>query len=243
MDNGTCRPCPQCGGPVTRKGAYGPPPTYCSGTCRSKAAYQRTRADGRYQAGVDRQRAKREADRLANARPCPYCGAPMTNRRRVQCGAPDCQRRYDADFMREWHRRYKQTTGNRYNLRYAQAAREYTRRRDVQRRAAGLPSDRQRRPADYAKADAIRRAHLATVVVETFDRREIYARDRWVCGICGRKVDWRLAYPHPQSASLDHIVPVSKGGDHTRANTRLAHFGCNSARGNRGDGDQLALIG
>lgn len=29
------------------------------------------------------------------------------------------------------------------------------------------------------------------------------------------------------SASLDHVVPLSKGGDHTRSNSVVAHLICN----------------
>jgi 5-methylcytosine-specific restriction endonuclease McrA len=39
--------------------------------------------------------------------------------------------------------------------------------------------------------------------------------------------------PEPLAPTIDHIVPVSKGGDDTRANVQLAHFRCNSVKGNR----------
>jgi len=48
--------------------------------------------------------------------------------------------------------------------------------------------------------------------------------------------------PHPKAPTVDHIVPVSEGGDDTRANVQLAHFVCNSVKGARGS-QQLALIG
>lgn len=35
---------------------------------------------------------------------CPYCGAAMTNPRRVQCGAPECARQYHNKRMREYLR-------------------------------------------------------------------------------------------------------------------------------------------
>ena len=49
----------------------------------------------------------------------------------------------------------------------------------------------------------------------------------WVCGICSLPVDKTLKYPDPLSASLDHIIPVSKGGGHTTSNVQLAHLLCN----------------
>lgn len=48
--------------------------------------------------------------------------------------------------------------------------------------------------------------------------------------------------PHPKAPTIDHVVPVSEGGDDTRTNVQLACFRCNSAKGARGS-QQLALIG
>lgn len=78
-----------------------------------------------------------------------------------------------------------------------------------------------------------RRARLAGVEKEPIDRQAIYERDGGVCGICHRKVSKR-------SYSLDHIIPLSKGGPHKRSNLRLANTDCNKRRGNRGPG-QLVL--
>lgn len=74
-------------------------------------------------------------------------------------------------------------------------------------------------------------------------RWAIYERDQWRCQLCGRKVNKDVEFPDPMSASLDHIVPVSLGGAHEEANLQLAHFGCNSRKRNKvnGDGEQLRL--
>lgn len=49
-----------------------------------------------------------------------------------------------------------------------------------------------------------------------------------VCGICGHPVDKNLKFPHPFSATVDHIIPVSKGGHPTDIeNLQLAHNRCN----------------
>jgi 5-methylcytosine-specific restriction endonuclease McrA len=88
-----------------------------------------------------------------------------------------------------------------------------------------------------------RRALLAEVEHEDFDSSEIFERDKWHCGICGKRIDRSRKFPDPRSPSLDHVVPLSEGGAHTRANSRAAHFGCNSGRCNRGGNEQLALIG
>lgn len=75
-----------------------------------------------------------------------------------------------------------------------------------------------------------RRARKHAVKYERFSRPSIYRRDNWICGICGEPVDPSLKHPHFMSASLDHIVPLSKGGSHTRDNAQLAHMICNARK-------------
>lgn len=71
----------------------------------------------------------------------------------------------------------------------------------------------------------------------------IAARDKWKCSLCGNRVLKSKKAPHPLSPSLDHVIPLSKGGAHDPVNVSLAHLGCNVAKNNRGGGEQLALIG
>jgi 5-methylcytosine-specific restriction endonuclease McrA len=81
--------------------------------------------------------------------------------------------------------------------------------------------------------DAIRRARKAGVRVEKFANTEVFDRDGWTCGICLEPIDPALAWPDPMSVSLDHVVPLSKGGDHSRANCQAAHLVCNVSKGDR----------
>lgn len=71
---------------------------------------------------------------------------------------------------------------------------------------------------------------------------EIRERDKNRCHLCGDRVGAK-AWPHPLSASLDHVVPLTKGGDHDPDNVKLAHLVCNTAKGGRGGNEQLLLIG
>lgn len=87
-----------------------------------------------------------------------------------------------------------------------------------------------------------RRAALREADSESYTLEEIAERDRFRCQLCCRKVDMRLKSPHPMSPTIDHIVPLAKGGDDTRANVQLAHRRCNTSKGVRGS-QQLALLG
>lgn len=83
---------------------------------------------------------------------------------------------------------------------------------------------------DWA-TDAARRARLAgATVIEPFDRTEVFERDGWLCYLCEQPTDqdatpFDRAYP-----TVDHVVPLSRGGQHTLANVRTACLGCNSAK-------------
>ncbi|WP_369851284.1 HNH endonuclease [Cryobacterium sp. Y82] len=51
-----------------------------------------------------------------------------------------------------------------------------------------------------------------------------------MCQICGAEVDQSILYPEGWSATLDHVVALSRGGNHTPENTVLAHLRCNLAK-------------
>ena len=61
--------------------------------------------------------------------------------------------------------------------------------------------------------------------------RQIILRTQKICGICGQPVDFEYKFPHPLSPTVDHIIPVAKGG-HPSAleNLQLAHRCCNRAK-------------
>jgi len=64
-------------------------------------------------------------------------------------------------------------------------------------------------------------------------KRKILATQT-ICGICGKPVDFSLKYPHPLSATVDHIIPVSKGGHPSDLdNLQLAHRCCNREKSDR----------
>lgn len=76
---------------------------------------------------------------------------------------------------------------------------------------------------------AIRGAPL----VKSVSPMDIFLRDGWICGICGEPIDGGLEHPDPMSASLDHILAIALGGEHTCGNLQAAHLSCNFKKGNK----------
>lgn len=218
--------CAHCGQPArVRVGAR-----YCSSRCRNARSYQAAREDGRYEAALTRSREDAARRREANALPCPYCQGPMLPPKRTQCGKPDCKRAFNAERARAWHRNYTAATGKRYGTdRYREQAAEYNKRRREQQ-----GHWRKQYPEAAALADARRRMLKQQANQgERFAPSDVYERDGWTCGLCRLPVDPGLAWPHPMSASVDHILPLSQGGSHTLANVQRAHLSCNSRKSDR----------
>lgn len=58
--------------------------------------------------------------------------------------------------------------------------------------------------------------------------RQLRQRDGWRCLLCNRKFeDPSPSHPHPLSVTIDHVLPVSKGGTNEPNNLQLTHRMCN----------------
>ena len=62
--------------------------------------------------------------------------------------------------------------------------------------------------------------------------KQTILKTQTVCGICGLPVDMNLKYPDPLSPTIDHIIPLAKGGHPSDlSNLQLAHRCCNREKG------------
>ena len=76
----------------------------------------------------------------------------------------------------------------------------------------------------------VRRARKRGIAHETIDLPNLLARDKFKCGICAKAISVKHRYPHPLSPSIDHIIPLSKGGSHTWVNVQDSHHECNQLK-------------
>lgn len=80
------------------------------------------------------------------------------------------------------------------------------------------------------KADNYRRDHRITrngKADYTISLPRLYARDGGVCQICGEHLSFEVHYNDPKYPSIDHIIPLSKGGLHRWDNVQLLCRECN----------------
>ena len=85
---------------------------------------------------------------------------------------------------------------------------------------------------DWSSSAVLRAAQHGAQVIERFDRHEVFDRDGWTCQECG----CTCVDPSPfalASATVDHIVPLSQGGNHTLANAQTLCLSCNSTKQDR----------
>jgi 5-methylcytosine-specific restriction endonuclease McrA len=82
--------------------------------------------------------------------------------------------------------------------------------------------------------DAMERARKAgAVTIERVERLAILERDAWFCYLCGRQCEPTASPFDPASATVDHVIALSAGGQHVLANLRTACLACNSSKRER----------
>lgn len=87
------------------------------------------------------------------------------------------------------------------------------------------------------------KARKRSTVIELFDPFDVFVRDKWRCQLCGRKLKKEhRGTKRVDAPELDHIIPISKGGEHSKRNTQCACRKCNQEKGARELG-QLRLFG
>lgn len=186
---------------------------------------------------------------------CSDCPTPRLGRRK-RCDA--CQREHDRARLVAWraeHPEQRKAQGRR------NAARRYRRNPEaVKARAVAWQQAnrdaynerlRQWREANPERAAAItrryrqanpeancentrrRQAMLKGVTVERVDYLAIAERDGWTCHLCEMPVNPAIRGRTREARSFDHVIPITRGGRHEASNIKLAHFGCNSRKGNR----------
>lgn len=93
------------------------------------------------------------------------------------------------------------------------------------------PHCREQRKRDWNRQKNAKRRRYRYIAHSKF--QEIAERDLWTCHLCNEYVDESLPSMARLGPSLDHVIPISKGGTDDPENLKLAHWICNVRKGNR----------
>jgi hypothetical protein len=80
-----------------------------------------------------------------------------------------------------------------------------------------------------------RRIRLSNQFIEDVNLLVMAERDNWICHICSGQIDQTLKYPNRYSLSVDHVIPLSKGGTHGYDNCKSSHWICNVLKSDKVD--------
>lgn len=199
-------PCAQCAKPFLSRTsrAKGGRSLYCSKQC----------------SGAARSRPKPEP-----ARQCPDCGA-TSFRQGTRCG--NCQK--------EHHRKQALLKAialhSRQARRCGECGKEFTPAYGEKRKV--FCSEVCGYKASKRTSRLRRKARVRGVTVELVNPNKVFERDGWRCHLCGKQTrkDKRGSI-HPLAPELDHIIPISKGGEHSYANTACSCRKCNATKSDR----------
>jgi hypothetical protein len=224
--------CGYCGTTCTRPATRGQKPRWCSVQCRHNGGYQKNI--------------------------CVECGAPGVRNDSVRCS--DCATLRPAQRRRATERATRIAAAHRRLDKAAQGTAGKSTKADIaclicntrfiatwwgtstNHTCSEQCAQAQRRAMKRIGRDR-RRASQRDAYVAPVYRAKIYQRDGYRCHLCNKKVNQDAVVPHPMAPTIDHLVPLASGGTHEPANVATAHFICNSRKGDRGAGEQLALIG
>lgn len=230
--------CEQCSGAYVQTYRH---KRFCSEACRKKAEQDRGTSRQALCAGCGSTFKPKRTDRTTYcSRSCAFahrkaapppvrkcaCGAVVSDRQRSCAPCRDQKRR---DALERGREKYRAGRGD---VSCPDCGVPIANDGSYQRRCEVCRDARQRVTMRAGRLARKHRERAATV--ERFDPLEVLRRDEWRCHICRRRTPESKRGTYADDApELDHIVPLAKGGDHSRANTACACRRCNIAKSDK----------
>lgn len=237
------KPCPVCGNtPI----GYGSNKIFCSRACWHEHSKGKDCHNKGY---ADRLSSKRKTSTLIYYKKCKVCGDLFISKQKngVLC-SEDC-RKVDSmnyGYYRNMVNHYKsvlpvycKACGRRFVPVYRSKSHVFCSDECI------LSYSKKRKALDDKERSLRRYCIIKSRFVEKVSIEYLFFRDKGKCQICNKKLSLDRRGVHRLAPTIDHIIPLSKGGEHSKRNTQLACFRCNSVKSNRhgGSGDQLLLFG
>lgn len=198
--------CRQCGEKVNYKGT-GAIPVFCNEKCKQK--FHNTR-----------NRRARPPIRKSQIKKCEFCGQEFV--------AQKADRRYCPDsWCAQKAYRLRKKTGNslakEFHVNCAGCGAAFT--------AKHVEAKWCSRKCANRHWGNLRARQARSPLLEAYADREIFERDNWVCHLCGLLIDPSVSRMDPAGATIDHVLPIARGGVDSPENVKAAHRSCNLKKG------------
>ena len=229
--NQSTQACEECGAPTDRRFPRGPIPKTCSEKCSILRSRRIKRAS--YRRSPKHLSAVARGSSAETANTCVRCGgscrATTGGRVVVVCARPECVR----EQQREYSAANRTCTVHYWNCAHCGKFHAGRKRMYCDSRCSNRAFNARRR-ADgrAAEMSANRRALEKGAKISSARRLKVLEAADWVCHLCELPTNRYAVYPAPDYPVIDHVIPLSKGGEHAPHNWDCAHNLCNNRRGN-----------
>ena len=173
---------------------------------------------------LDSKKIKEKEKKLS--RECANCGKEFrTNKSRQRYCSPECQ--YEAALQRKHEKKLSQFMPMMRQCLCCGSVFPTT----LHAKNKLFCSDECREKAEKE----VRKEQMKEAFVEPVGLKTTYRDYKGLCAICGLPVPNTTEPSNQWAATVDHIIPLSKGGKHRKDNCQLAHRLCNSLKRDAGE--------
>jgi len=180
-----------------------------------------------------------------NAQPCEICGEPCSRKGAHICSDDACKKERERRRSREYGVASKTALPRKCKECGTIFTPEYGDKRKVYcSHKCGKKAGKRKGKKHTGTLNNVTRKRLRAMygdswrsMYEPINKRRVFERDRWRCQLCGCKVK-RTTEWDPRQATIDHIIPLSLGGEHKYTNVQTACMECNSKKGATIQGQQ-----